>query len=151
MMNKAQQSDEKDDILKHLVSKHQQLTHHLSSVSSPISSVTPITGINDLKNHRSAADIEREKRIVSRVVSIVGLIIILLCAVIVTLTLKMAPKIDELVRRKSGSNLIHFPSSRIMTTLTMTSTMTTTELSSTSNLTNATTTYQSPLYRRSKS
>ncbi|CAF0849774.1 unnamed protein product [Didymodactylos carnosus] len=142
-----QQGDEQDEFLKHLVSKHQRLIHHSSNVSTPLSSVTPITAILELKNRRSIAEVERKKRIIAKIVSIVGLLIILLCAAIVTLTLKMAPKIDELVRKKSGNNLMYFPSSRTSTTKT-TSTFTINELLTTSNLTNITSTYQYSQNRR---
>ena len=56
----------------------------------------------ELKQQRLIAAADRKKRLITRIVTIVGLLIIVLCAAIVTLTLKMAPKIDELVRSKSG-------------------------------------------------
>ncbi|CAF3327652.1 unnamed protein product [Rotaria socialis] len=58
----------------------------------------------ELKQQRILAAADRKKRIIARIVSIVGLFIIILCAAIVTLTLKMAPKIDELVRNKVGAH-----------------------------------------------
>ncbi|CAF0983022.1 unnamed protein product [Rotaria magnacalcarata] len=58
----------------------------------------------ELKQQRILAAADRKKRIIARIVSIVGLFIIILCAAIVTLTLKMAPKIDELVRNKVGTH-----------------------------------------------
>lgn len=57
-----------------------------------------------MKQQRLLAAADRKKRLITRLISIVGLLIILLCAGIVALTLKMAPKIDELVRTKGSAH-----------------------------------------------
>jgi hypothetical protein len=84
--------------------------------TSSISSMTDRTPSNllELKRQRLVAAADRKKRLITRIITIVGLLIILLCAVIVTLTLKMAPKIDELVRSKAG---VH-PSVHLMSRMT---------------------------------
>ncbi|UJR25982.1 hypothetical protein I4U23_007330 [Adineta vaga] len=107
-----------DAFIQHLVVKqthYQQRgakrsnTNYTSSVGSIVDR-TP-SSLLELKQQRLLAAADRKKRIIARIVSIVGLLIILLCAAIVTLTLKMAPKIDELVRTKAGPHqLIHFVS-----------------------------------------
>lgn len=81
----------------------------------PISDRTPST-LSELKQQRLVAAADRKKRLVTRIITIVGLLMILLCAAIVALTLKMAPKIDELVRTKTGAHVyVHF--SRASTTM----------------------------------
>jgi hypothetical protein len=107
-----------DVFLQHLVIKppHYQQQgfrkshgHYTSSIGSIIDR-TP-SSLFELKQQRLLAAADRKKRIIARIVSIVGLLIILLCAAIVTLTLKMAPKIDELVRTKAGAHqLVHLVS-----------------------------------------
>jgi hypothetical protein len=84
--------------------------------TSSISSITDRTPSNllELKRQRLVAAADRKKRLITRIITIVGLLIILLCAAIVTLTLKMAPKIDELVRSKAG---VH-PSVHLMSRMT---------------------------------
>lgn len=125
-----------DALIQHLVVKqpHQQRgsrrsnTNYTPSVGSVIDR-TP-SSLLELKQQRLLAAADRKKRIIARIISIVGLLIILLCAAIVTLTLKMAPKIDELVRTKAGPHqLIHFVSR--MTTPTVVSSSTTSLSSST--------------------
>jgi hypothetical protein len=128
-------SQARDAFLQHLVVKqphHQQRsarksnTNYTSSIGS-IADRTPST-LFELKQQRLLAAADRKKRIIARIVSFVGLLIILLCAAIVTLTLKMAPKIDELVRTKAGAHqLIHLvsrmntsPTTSIATTTTIT-------------------------------
>lgn len=116
-----------DAFLQHLVIKpahYQQRnsrksnTNYASSIGS-IADRVPSTFF-ELKQQRLLAAADRKKRIISRIVTIVGLLIILLCVAIVTLTLKMAPKIDELVRTKAGAHqLIHLVS-RMNTTSTTT-------------------------------
>ncbi|CAF1287696.1 unnamed protein product [Adineta steineri] len=70
----------------------------------------------EMKKQRLIAAADRKKRIITRIISIIGLLIILLCAGIVALTLKMAPKIDELVRTKSGA---HHPSVHLQSRILM--------------------------------
>jgi hypothetical protein len=84
--------------------------------ASSLSSLTDRTPSNllELKRQRLEAAADRKKRWITRVITIVGLLIIVLCAAIVTLTLKMAPKIDELVRSKAGVN----PSINLMSRMT---------------------------------
>ena len=116
--NSDDDSQARDAFLQHLVVKqsyHQQRgtrksnTNYTSSVGS-IADRTPST-LFELKQQRLLAAADRKKRIIARIVSFVGLLIILLCAAIVTLTLKMAPKIDELVRSKAGTHqLVHLVS-----------------------------------------
>jgi hypothetical protein len=91
--------------------------HHMNNTSSPSSISDRIpSNLLELKQQRLLAAADRKKRIITRIISVVGLLIILLCAIIVTLTLKMAPKIDELVRTKTGTHQsVHFRSR--MTTL----------------------------------
>ena len=105
-----------DAFLQHLVVKQPSYapryarksnTNYTSSIGSVAADRTP-SSLFELKQQRLLAAADRKKRIIARIVSIVGLLIILLCAAIVTLTLKMAPKIDELVRSKAGAHqLIH--------------------------------------------
>lgn len=96
--------------------------NYASSIIS-IADRTP-SSLLELKQQRLIAAADRKKRIIARIVSIVGLLIILLCAAIVTLTLKMAPKIDELVRTKAGAHhLVHLVS-RVTTSATTTTTTT---------------------------
>jgi low affinity Fe/Cu permease len=66
-------------------------------------STSPMS-LSQLKQQRLIAAADRKKRLITRIVTIVGIVIMLLCAAIVALTLKMAPKIDELVRSKNGPN-----------------------------------------------
>jgi hypothetical protein len=82
--------------------KHQNSMNNTSSPSL-ISERTP-SNLLELKQQRLLEAANRKKRLITRIISVVGLLIILLCAIIVTLTLKMAPKIDELVRSKSGTH-----------------------------------------------
>ena len=111
-----------DAFLQHLVVKpthYQQRTskksntNHTSSVGSIIDRVP--SSLFELKQQRLLAAADRKKRIIARIVSVVGLLIILLCAAIVTLTLKMAPKIDELVRSKAGAHQLLHLGTRINT------------------------------------
>jgi hypothetical protein len=122
----------RDAFLQHLVVKqpyHQQRgsrksnTNYTSSVLS-IADRTPST-LFELKQQRLLAAADRKKRIIARIVSIVGLLIILLCAAIVTLTLKMAPKIDELVRSKAGAHQLVHLISRMSTSPSTTTLITT--------------------------
>lgn len=124
-------SQARDAFLQHLVIKpahYQQRTSRKSNTNytSSIGSITDRapSSFFELKQQRLLAAADRKKRIIARIVSIVGLLIILLCAAIVTLTLKMAPKIDELVRTKAGAHhLVNFVS-RMNTPTTTTITMT---------------------------
>jgi hypothetical protein len=101
-------------------------TNYASSVGSIVDRAP--SSLFELKQQRLLAAADRKKRIIARIVSVVGLLIILLCAAIVTLTLKMAPKIDELVRTRAGAHqLIHLVS-RINTPPTTTTTTTITTL-----------------------
>ena len=95
-------------------------TNYTSSVGSIVERVP--SSLLELKQQRLLAAADRKKRIITRIISIVGLLIILLCAAIVTLTLKMAPKIDELVRTKAGAYQLSYLSSRINTPTTLPST-----------------------------
>ncbi len=84
-------------------------TNYTSSIGSIVDRVP--SSLFELKRQRLLAAADRKKRIIARIVSVVGLLIILLCAAIVTFTLKMAPKIDELVRTKAGAHqLVHLVS-----------------------------------------
>ncbi|UJR22939.1 hypothetical protein I4U23_025966 [Adineta vaga] len=74
-------------------------TKRVSSVSN-MDRLPP--NLLQMKQQRLVAAADRKKRLITRIISIIGLLIILLCAGIVALTLKMAPKIDELVRTKTG-------------------------------------------------
>lgn len=106
----------RDAFLQHLVVKplsHQNRnsrksnTNYTSSAGSIVDRLP--SNLFELKQQRLLAAADRKKRIIARIVSVVGLLIILLCAAIVTFTLKMAPKIDELVRTKAGAHqLLHF-------------------------------------------
>jgi hypothetical protein len=120
-------SQARDAFLQHLLVKPPLYQHrgpkksnanYSSSIGSIVDRV-PST-LFELKQQRLLAAADRKKRIIARIVSFVGLLIILLCAAIVTLTLRMAPKIDELVRTKAGAHqLIHLVS-RITTSATTT-------------------------------
>jgi hypothetical protein len=103
--------------------------HHLNQpnmVSShkKLSSASPLdrtpARLLELKQQRILAAANRKKRMITRLISVIGLLIILLCAVIVTLTLKMAPKIDELVRTRTGTHQSAHLMSRTSTSLTTT-------------------------------
>ena len=105
-----------DDSQAHIALIQQHSAVKTSSGSVPRTTRTP-SNLLELKQQRLFAAAERRKRLIARIISIVGLLIILLCAAIVALTLKMAPKIDELVRtRTGGHSSIHLISR--MTTLT---------------------------------
>ncbi|CAF0876690.1 unnamed protein product [Adineta steineri] len=104
----------RDAFIQHLVVKpsyYQQRGSRKSNLNytSSIGSIVDRapSSLFELKQQRLLAAADRKKRIIARIVSIVGLLIILLCAAIVTLTLKMAPKIDELVRTKAGAAGAH--------------------------------------------
>ena len=128
----------RDAFLQHLVVKQpycppryskKSTTNYTPSSAASIADRAPST-LYELKQQRLLAAADRKKRIIARIVSIVGLLIILLCAAIVTLTLKMAPKIDELVRIKAGAHQLVQIGSRMgpkttATTITM-ATITTT-------------------------
>lgn len=77
-------------------------TNFSSSIGSIVDRAP--SSLFELKQQRILAAADRKKRIIARIVSFVGLLIIILCAAIVTFTLKMAPKIDELVRNKVGTH-----------------------------------------------
>jgi len=94
---------------------HQHNMNNTSSTPS-ISDRTP-SNLLELKQQRLLAAADRKKRLITRIISVVGLLIILLCAIIVTLTLKMAPKIDELVRTKTGTHQSVHLRTRITTSL----------------------------------
>jgi hypothetical protein len=105
--------------------------HHLNqpnmvSSNKRLSSASPLdrtpARLLELKQQRVLAAANRKKRMITRLISVVGLLIILLCAVIVTLTLKMAPKIDELVRTRTGTHQSAHLMSRMSTPLTTTKT-----------------------------
>ncbi|CAF2605693.1 unnamed protein product [Rotaria sp. Silwood2] len=115
---------------------------NISSTSTPLNNRTPVN-ILQLKQQRLIAAADRKKRIITRIISIVGLLIILLCAGIVTLTLKMAPKIDELVRTRSGKHniLYHMPR---MSTPPLTTTTTTTTIASNNFTINSTSIFKFP-------
>jgi hypothetical protein len=116
--NIDEDSEARDAFLQHLVIKpihHQQRsfkksnTNYTPSAGSIVDRVP--SSLFELKQQRLIAAADRKKRIIARIVSVVGLLIILLCAAIVTFTLKMAPKIDELVRTKAGTHqLVHLVS-----------------------------------------
>ena len=101
--------------------KHSMKTINNPSSPASIADRTP-SNLLELKQQRSLAAADRKKRLITRIITIVGLLIILLCAAIVTFTLKMAPKIDELVRTKTGTHqLVHLMSrmSTPVTTMTL--------------------------------
>jgi hypothetical protein len=95
-----------------------------NNTSSP-PSITDRTPSNllEFKQQRLLEAADRKKRLITRIITVVGLLIILLCAAIVTLTLKMAPKIDELVRSKTGTHQSIHLMSRMTTPLTTTITI----------------------------
>lgn len=100
------------------VTRPQTFNQNNSPLSrSPLMSRNPANFL-EAKQQRLLAEADRKKRIIARIISIVGLLIILLCAVIVTLTLKMAPKIDELVRTKTGKHNLFYQVSRFHTPFT---------------------------------
>ena len=122
-------SQARDAFLQHLLinpvphqyrSSKKTNTNYASSVGSIVDRVP--SSLFELKQQRLLAAADRKKRIIARIVSVVGLLIILLCAAIVTLTLKMAPKIDELVRTKAGAHQLMYLSSRMNTPTTISST-----------------------------
>jgi hypothetical protein len=119
----------RDAFLQHLVVKQPYNSQRYTRKSN--TNYTPSIGsiadrapssLFELKQQRLLAAADRKKRIIARIVSIVGLLIILLCAAIVTLTLKMAPKIDELVRTKAGAHQLVHLISRMSTATTTTAT-----------------------------
>ena len=87
--------------------------------NSPMTDRSP-SSLLELKQQRLIAAADRKKRLITRLITVVGLLIILLCAAIVTLTLKMAPKIDELVRTKTGAHPFAHLISRMSTPITPT-------------------------------
>jgi len=100
---------------------HQQTMNTTNNTSSPTSILgRRPSNLLELKQQRLLAAADRKNRLITRIISIVGLLIILLCAIIVTLTLKMAPKIDELVRTKTGSHQLFHLMSRTSTPSTIT-------------------------------
>ncbi|CAF1173444.1 unnamed protein product [Rotaria sordida] len=120
---------------------------NISSTSSIINNRTPVN-LLELKQQRLIEAADRKKRIITRIISIVGVLIILLCAGIVTLTLKMSPKIDELVRTRSGQQNLFYHMSRVSTPLTTTTITTITS----NNLTiNSTSIFKSPFRSRQRS
>ncbi|CAF2116537.1 unnamed protein product [Rotaria magnacalcarata] len=131
--NDNKNSEEHATFLQHLHIKprqdahhHQQLynlkksnTYNKNSSSIPSAFVGQTApNLLEIKQQRLLAAADRKKRIITRIISIVGLLIILLCIVIVTLTLKMAPTIDELVRTKTGKYNLMRQLSRVSTPLT---------------------------------
>ncbi|CAF0963353.1 unnamed protein product [Rotaria sordida] len=123
-------TDVRDAFLQYLIFKQpnnqqqeQQGSRKLNTnFTTSIGSVVNRTPANlfELKQQRLLAAADRKKRIIARIVSIVGLLIILLCAIIVTLTLRMAPKIDELVRTKVGTHQLMYIITRMNTSVTTT-------------------------------
>jgi hypothetical protein len=97
----------------------QELNINNTSSTPSVSDRTP-SNLLELKQQRLLAAADRKKRLITRIISVVGLLIILLCAIIVTLTLKMAPKIDELVRTKTGTHQSVHLRTRITTPLSTT-------------------------------
>jgi len=114
--NNDDDSQEHITFLQELNIKPRHKMNNTSSLSS-ISDRRP-SNLLELKQQRLLAAADRKKRIITRIISVVGLLIILLCAIIVTLTLKMAPKIDELVRTKTGTHQSIHLRSRMTTLLT---------------------------------
>lgn len=66
---------------------------------------------------------ERRKKFLSRIITIVAIFLLVVCILLVTLTLRLAHKIDELVRSKQ---LMPKPNTFLVPTSTTTSTTTTT-------------------------
>jgi hypothetical protein len=99
---------------------HQQNNMNTTDDTSTLPSTANRTPANllEFKKQRLLAAADRKNRLITRIISIIGLLIILLCAIIVTLTLKMAPKIDELVRNKAGAHPLAHLMSRMTTPLT---------------------------------
>ncbi|CAF1362146.1 unnamed protein product [Rotaria sp. Silwood1] len=135
---------------------HQQNNLKKPNINIPKSPSTPSSlnnrtaaSIFELKQQRLVAAADRKKRIITRIISIVGLLIILLCAGIVTLTLKMAPKIDELVRTRTGKNNLFYQISRMSTSFKTTTTTTTTTTIISNNFTiNSTSIFKFPFRSR---
>lgn len=96
-------ADSMDDSQAHVTLIQQHSAKKNSTGTIPRTTRTP-SNLLELKQQRLIAAADRKKRLIARIISIVGLLIILLCAAIVALTLKMAPKIDELVRTKTGGH-----------------------------------------------
>ena len=111
--------------------------HSTTNTNSPAGSMTDRTpsSLLELKQQRLVAAADRKKRLITRLITIVGLLIILLCAAIVALTLKMAPKIDELVRTKSGAHPFAHLISRMSTVIPPTLKWNTTSMENTTSAT----------------
>ena len=92
--------------------QHERGMKKLVANSSPNNQTSSMGSMSDrtpsslfeMKQQRLVAAADRKKRLITRLVTIIGLVILLLCAIIVALTLKMAPQIDELVRTKTGAH-----------------------------------------------
>ena len=108
--------------------QHERGMKKLAASSSPANQTSSMGSMSDrtpsslfeMKQQRLVAAADRKKRLITRLVTIIGLLILLLCAIIVALTLKMAPQIDELVRTKTGAHqfvhVVSRPSSSLPTT-----------------------------------
>ena len=73
---------------------------------------------------------ERRKKFVSRIITIVAIFLLVVCILLVTLTLRLAHKIDELVRLKQ---LMPKPNTFLLISTTTTSTTTTAIVATTNN------------------
>jgi hypothetical protein len=74
---------------------------------------------------------ERKKKFVSRIITVVAIFLLVVCILLVTLTLRLAHKIDELVRLKQ---LMPKPNTFLLISTTTTTTTTATATSTTNNL-----------------
>ena len=86
--------------------RHQQSNRNTVAANNIplLASITDRTPGNslELKQKRPLTAADRRKRTIAHMITVIGILIVFLCAAIVALTLKMAPKIDELVRTKTG-------------------------------------------------
>jgi hypothetical protein len=73
---------------------------------------------------------ERRKKFVSRIITVVAIFLLVVCILLVTLTLRLAHKIDELVRLKQ---LMPKPNTFLLISTTTTSTTTTAIVATTNN------------------
>ncbi|CAF1207795.1 unnamed protein product [Didymodactylos carnosus] len=80
------------------------------------------------QSQASSLESERKKKIIARVVTVVAIIIFIVCILVVTLTLRLSHKIDELVRLKQlmPKPIQQYPIDDVLlSTLTTTTTATT--------------------------
>ncbi|CAF1288174.1 unnamed protein product [Adineta ricciae] len=99
-------NNDRNDSQANIAFLQQKRKSNVDVSSKRVSSVSNIErlppNLLEMKQQRLVAAAARKKRLITRIITVIGLLMILLCAGIVALTLKMAPKIDELVRTKAG-------------------------------------------------